>query len=181
MNKEILMAVDAVSNRKRASIRKLFFDAPRSCVGRPATPQEARRGIGRGASRLIRKTGGLRHLPPLESVRRRLQRAWKYRSANCASNDARATIDKDVEPGGFVEEPHGVGAVRAEFWAQTAKAGPSCQKVREAERAQVGRRPTKTAPGTLVSGIVKARRSQTVCMWILGANWPEGFIAPAKK
>ena len=71
-------------------------------------------------------------------------------------DDAR-DIDKDVEVGGYVEEPM-ESVPFGRILAQTAKQ-VIVQKVREAERAQVVDA-YKDRAGTLVSGIVQARRPQ---------------------
>ena len=86
-------------------------------------------------------------------------------------DDAR-DIDKDVEPGGFVEEPM-ESVPFGRILAQTAKQ-VIVQKVREAERAQVVDA-YKDRAGTLVSGIVK-RVDRNGVYVDLGAN-AEGCIA----
>ena len=86
-------------------------------------------------------------------------------------DDARE-IDKDVEVGGYVEEPM-ESVPFGRILAQTAKQ-VIVQKVREAERAQVVDA-YKDRAGTLVSGIVK-RVDRNGIYVDLGSN-AEGYIA----
>jgi transcription termination/antitermination protein NusA len=93
-------------------------------------------------------------------------------------DDAR-DIDKDVEPGGYVEEPM-ESVPFGRILAQTAKQ-VIVQKVREAERAQVVDA-YKDRAGTLVSGIVKRvdrngvlRRSRRECR---GLHRPREELIP---
>ena len=97
--------------------------------------------------------------------------SWRFPERELRMDDAR-DIDKDVEPGGFVEEPM-ESVPFGRILAQTAKQ-VIVQKVREAERAQVVDA-YKDRAGTLVSGIVK-RVDRNGVYVDLGAN-AEGFIA----
>ena len=153
MNKEILMVVDAVSNEKGVD-KEIIFEALEAALA-SATRKKSRRGH-RRARRDQPQDRRLRHVPPLEGVRRRFHRARIPGAASCGSR-TRSTSIRTREPGGFVEVPMESVAF-GRIAAQTAKQ-VIVQKVREAERAQVvdeyqGR------VGTLVSRHRQARRSQ---------------------
>ena len=132
--------------------------------------QEARRGMGR-ARRHQPQDRRLRHLPPLEGVRRRSQRDSRIPDRELRLDDA-LDLDKDAEPGGFVEQPMESVAF-GRIAAQQAKQ-VIVQKVREAERAQVVE-PYKDRVGTLVSGVVK-RVDRNGIFVDLGGN-AEGFVS----
>ena len=167
MNKEILMAVDAVSNEKGVD-KEIIFDALEAALA-SATRKKHGEELDVRVS-INRKTGGY------DTFRR-----WKVFADDSTElevperelrlDDAR-DIDKDVEPGGFVEEPM-ESVPFGRILAQTAKQ-VIVQKVREAERAQVVDA-YKDRAGTLVSGIVK-RVDRNGVYVDLGAN-AEGFIA----
>jgi N utilization substance protein A len=167
MNKEILMAVDAVSNEKGVD-KEIIFDALEAALA-SATRKKHGEELDVRVS-INRKTGGY------DTFRR-----WKVFADESTElevperelrlDDAR-DLDKDVEPGGFVEEPM-ESVPFGRILAQTAKQ-VIVQKVREAERAQVVDA-YKDRAGTLVSGIVK-RVDRNGVYVDLGAN-AEGFIA----
>ena len=167
MNKEILMAVDAVSNEKGVD-KEIIFDALEAALA-SATRKKHGEELDVRVS-INRKTGGY------DTFRR-----WKVFADDSTElevperelrlDDAR-DIDKDVEPGGYVEEPM-ESVPFGRILAQTAKQ-VIVQKVREAERAQVVDA-YKDRAGTLVSGIVK-RVDRNGVYVDLGAN-AEGFIA----
>src|ERR1700679_3283824 len=102
MNKEILMAVDAVSNEKGVD-KEIIFDALEAA---PASATHKRHGEERDVRVAIdRKTGGYGTF-----------RRWKVFADDSTElevperelrmDDAR-DIDKDVEVGSYVEEPMG--------------------------------------------------------------------------
>ncbi len=167
MNKEILMAVDAVSNEKGVD-KEIIFEALEAALA-SATRKKHGEELDVRVS-INRKTGAY------DTFRR-----WKVFADDSNElevperelrmDDAR-DIDKDVEPGGFVEEPM-ESVPFGRILAQTAKQ-VIVQKVREAERAQVVDA-YKDRAGTLVSGIVK-RVDRNGVYVDLGAN-AEGFIA----
>src|SRR5476651_999732 len=167
MNKEILMAVDAVSNEKGVD-KEIIFDALEAALASATRKKHGEELDVRVA--INRKTGGY------DTFRR-----WKVFADESTElevpdrelrlDDAR-DLDKDVEPGGFVEEPM-ESVPFGRILAQTAKQ-VIVQKVREAERAQVVDA-YKDRAGTLVSGIVK-RVDRNGVYVDLGAN-AEGFIA----
>src|SRR6202162_1355013 len=167
MNKEILMAVDAVSNEKGVD-KEIIFDALEAALASATRKKHGEELDVRVA--INRKTGGY------DTFRR-----WKVFADDSTElevperelrlDDAR-DIDKDVEPGGYVEEPM-ESVPFGRILAQTAKQ-VIVQKVREAERAQVVDA-YKDRAGTLVSGIVK-RVDRNGVYVNLGAN-AEGFIA----
>src|SRR6266849_8112724 len=167
MNKEILMAVDAVSNEKGVD-KEIIFEALEAALA-SATRKKHGEELDVRVS-INRKTGAY------DTFRR-----WKVFVDDSSElevperelrlDDAR-DIDKDVEPGGFVEEPM-ESVPFGRILAQTAKQ-VIVQKVREAERAQVVDA-YKDRAGTLVSGIVK-RVDRNGVYVDLGAN-AEGFIA----
>ena len=166
MNKEILMAVDAVSNEKGVD-KEIIFDALEAALASATRKKYGEEMDVRVA--INRKTGAY------DTYRR-----WKvfaddskeleFTERELRMDDAR-DIDKDVEPGGYVEQsiesvPFG------RILAQTAKQ-VIVQKVREAERSQVVDA-YKDRVGTLVSGIVK-RVDRNGIYVDLGAN-AEGFV-----
>src|SRR5258707_882747 len=167
MNKEILMAVDAVSNEKGVD-KEIIFEALEAALA-SATRKKHGEELDVRVS-INRKTGGY------DTFRR-----WKVFADDSSElevperelrlDDAR-DIDKDVEPGGYVEQPM-ESVPFGRILAQTAKQ-VIVQKVREAERAQVVDA-YKDRAGTLVSGIVK-RVDRNGVYVDLGAN-AEGFIA----
>ena len=130
MNKEILMAVDAVSNEKGVD-KEIIFDALEAALASATRKKHGEELDVRVA--INRKTGGY------DTFRR-----WKVFADDSSElevperelrlDDAR-DIDKDVEPGGYVEEPM-ESVPFGRILAQTAKQ-VIVQKVREAERAQV--------------------------------------------
>ena len=166
MNKEILMAVDAVSNEKGVD-KEIIFDALEAALASATRKKHGEELDVRVA--INRKTGGY------DTFRR-----WKVFADDSKElevpqrelrmDDARE-IDKDVEPGGYVEEPM-ESVPFGRILAQTAKQ-VIVQKVREAERAQVVDA-YKDRSGTLVSGIVK-RVDRNGVYVDLGAN-AEGYI-----
>jgi len=167
MNKEILMAVDAVSNEKGVD-KEIIFDALEAALASATRKKYGEELDVRVA--INRKTGGY------DTFRR-----WKVFADDSTElevperelrmDDARE-IDKDVEEGGYVEQPM-ESVPFGRILAQTAKQ-VIVQKVREAERAQVVDA-YKDRAGTLVSGIVK-RVDRNGVYVDLGAN-AEGFIA----
>src|SRR6202050_3298394 len=167
MNKEILMAVDAVSNEKGVD-KEIIFDALEAALASATRKKYGEELDVRVA--INRKTGGY------DTFRR-----WKVFADESSElevpdtefllDDAR-DIDKDVQPGGFVEEPM-ESVPFGRILAQTAKQ-VIVQKVREAERAQVVDA-YKDRAGTLVSGIVK-RVDRNGIYVDLGSN-AEGYIA----
>src|SRR5271170_4461666 len=166
MNKEILMAVDAVSNEKGVD-KEIIFDALEAALASATRKKHGEELDVRVA--INRKTGGY------DTFRR-----WKVFADDSTElevperelrmDDAR-DIDKDVEVGGYVEEPM-ESVPFGRILAQTAKQ-VIVQKVREAERAQVVDA-YKDRAGTLVSGIVK-RVDRNGVFVDLGSN-AEGFI-----
>ncbi|HVC03011.1 MAG TPA: transcription termination factor NusA [Steroidobacteraceae bacterium] len=166
MNREILLAVDAVSNEKGVD-KEIIFDALEAALA-SATRKRYGEEFDVRVS-INRKTGGY------DTFRR-----WKVFADDSSElevpqrelrlEDARE-IDKDVEPGGFVEEPL-ESVPFGRILAQTAKQ-VIVQKVREAERAQVVEA-YKDRAGTLVSGIVK-RVDRNGVFVDLGAN-AEGYV-----
>jgi transcription termination/antitermination protein NusA len=167
MNKEILLAVDAVSNEKGVD-KEIIFDALESALA-SATRKKYGEEIDVRIA-INRKTGDY------DTFQR-----WKvfaddskdleFPERELRMDDAR-DLDPDTEPGGYVEQalesvPFG------RILAQTAKQ-VIVQKVREAERAQVVDA-YKDRAGTLVSGIVK-RVDRNGIYVDLGSN-AEGFIS----
>jgi N utilization substance protein A len=167
MNKEILMAVDAVSNEKGVD-KEIIFDALEAALASATRKKHGEELDVRVA--INRKTGAY------DTFRR-----WKVFADDSSElevperelrmDDARE-IDKDVEVGGYVEEPM-ESVPFGRILAQTAKQ-VIVQKVREAERAQVVDA-YKDRAGTLVSGIVK-RVDRNGIYVDLGSN-AEGYIA----
>jgi transcription termination/antitermination protein NusA len=166
MNKEILMAVDAVSNEKSVD-REIIFEALEAALASAARKKYGEELDVRVA--INRKTGAY------DTFRR-----WKvfaddskeleFPERELRLDDAK-DLDKDAEPGGYVEQPM-ESVPFGRILAQTAKQ-VIVQKVREAERAQVVDA-YKDRVGQLVSGIVK-RVDRNGIYVDLGAN-AEGFI-----
>src|ERR1700727_2391989 len=166
MNKEILMAVDAVSNEKGVD-KEIIFDALEAALWSATRKKHGEELDVRVA--INRKTGGY------DTFRR-----WKGFADESSElegperelrmDDAR-DIDKAVEVGGYAEEPM-ESVPFGRILAQTAKQ-VIVQKVREAERAQVVDG-YKDRAGTLVSGVVK-RVDRNGIYVDLGSN-AEGFI-----
>ena len=167
MNKEILMAVDAVSNEKGVD-KEIIFDALEAALA-----SATRKKHGEELDVRVRSTA--RPAATTRSAAGRCSRtsrpSWKCPSANCAWM-TRARSTRTWKPGGYVEEPM-ESVPFGRILAQTAKQ-VIVQKVREAERAQVVDA-YKDRAGTLVSGIVK-RVDRNGVYVDLGAN-AEGFIA----
>ncbi len=167
MNKEILMVVDAVSNEKGVD-KEIIFDALEAALASAARKKHGEELDVRVA--INRKTGDY------ETFRR-----WKVFADDSSElevpqrelrlDDAR-DIDKDVETGGYVEEPM-ESVPFGRILAQQAKQ-VIVQKVREAERAQVVDA-YKDRVRTLVSGVVK-RIDRNGIYVDLGAN-AEGYVA----
>ena len=147
MNKEILLVVDAVRMR-RASTRKSSSTRSRRRWLRPRARSTAKNGT--CASRSTARPA-IRHLPPLEGLRRRFPRDGSA-TARVAPR-GRARREQGSGGGRFVEEPMESVAF-GRIAAQQAKQ-VIVQKVREAERSQVVDA-YKDRVGTLVSGVVSA-------------------------
>jgi N utilization substance protein A len=166
MNKEILLAVDAVSNEKSVD-REVIFEALEAALASASRKKYGEELDVRVA--IDRKTGGY------DTFRR-----WKvfaddsneleFPDRELRLDDAH-DLDKGVTPGGYVEEPL-ESVPFGRILAQTAKQ-VIVQKVREAERAQVIEA-YKDRTGQLVSGIVK-RVDRNGIYVDLGSN-AEGFI-----
>jgi N utilization substance protein A len=167
MNKEILMVVDAVSNEKSVD-KEIIFEALEAAL---ASATRKRHGDGMDVRVAInRKTGDY------DTFRR-----WKvfaddsteleFPDCELRMDDA-IDIDKNAQPGGYVEVPMESVAF-GRIAAQTAKQ-VIVQKVREAERGQVVDE-YKDRVGALISGVVK-RVDRSGIYVDLGAN-AEGFIA----
>jgi N utilization substance protein A len=147
MNKEILMAVDAVSNEKGVD-KEIIFDALEAALA-SATRKKHGEELDVRVS-INRKTGGY------DTFRR-----WKVFADDSTElevperelrmDDAR-DIDKDVEEGGFVEEPM-ESVPFGRILAQTAKQ-VIVQKVREAERDRQYDE-FKDRIGDVINGVVK--------------------------
>src|ERR1700682_6416537 len=161
------MVVDAVSNEKGVD-KEVIFDALECALASATRKKHGEEWDVRVA--IDRKSGDY------ETFRR-----WKVFADESNElevperelrlDDAR-DIDKDVEPGGYVEEPMEsvpFGRIVAQLSKQDI-----VQKVREAERAKVVDA-YKDRAGTLVSAIVK-RVDRNGVYVDLGAN-AEGFIA----
>jgi N utilization substance protein A len=166
MNKEILMAVDAVSNEKGVD-KEIIFEALEAALASATRKRHGEELDVRVA--INRKTGDY------DTFRR-----WKVFADDSAElevperelrlEDA-CELDADAAPGDFVEQPM-ESVPFGRILAQTAKQ-VIVQKVREAERAQVVDAYQDRA-GTLVSGIVK-RVDRNGVFVDLGSN-AEGFI-----
>ncbi len=134
MNKEILMVVDAVSKRERRRQRGDF-----SKRSRRRWPRLPARNTAKSSMCACRSTARPATTTPSAAGRssRTIRPSSKSPSASCASMTGK-DIDPNVEIGGFVEQPIESVAF-GRIAAQQAKQ-VIVQKVREAERAQVGRR-----------------------------------------
>ncbi len=167
MNKEILMVVDAVSNEKGVD-KEVIFEALEAALASATRKKHGEELDVR--VQIDRKTGDY------DTFRR-----WKVFADDSTElevperelrlDDAK-DIDKDIEIGGFVEQPMESVAF-GRIAAQQAKQ-VIVQKVREAERAQIVDA-YKDRVGTLVSGIVK-RVDRNGIYVDLGSN-AEGFVS----
>jgi N utilization substance protein A len=167
MNKEILMVVDAVSNEKGVE-KDIIFEALEAAL---ASATRKRHGDDIDVRVAIdRKTGDY------DTFRR-----WKVFADDSTELetpdrelrlDDALDLDKNAEPGGFVEEPMESVAF-GRIAAMQAKQ-VMVQKVREAERAQVVEL-FQDRVNTLVSGVVK-RVDRNGVFVDLGNN-AEGFIS----
>src|SRR5262249_2123839 len=167
MNKEILMVVDAVSNEKGVD-KEIIFEALEAALAAATRKKHGEEWDARVA--INRKTGDY------DTFRR-----WKVFADDSTEletpdrglrlEDA-LDIDKDAEPGGYVEEPMESVAF-GRIAAMQAKQ-VMVQKVREAERAQVVDL-FKDRVNTLVSGVVK-RVDRNGIYVDLGSNG-EGYIS----
>jgi N utilization substance protein A len=166
MNKEILMVVDAVSNEKGVD-KEIIFEALEAALAAATRKKHGEEWDVRVA--INRKTGDY------DTFRR-----WKVFADDSTELetpdrelrlDDALDLDKDAEPGGFVEEPM-ESVVFGRIAAMQAKQ-VMVQKVREAERAQVVDQ-FKDRVNTLVSGVVK-RVDRNGVFVDLGSN-AEGFI-----
>src|SRR6202022_4317878 len=167
MNKEILMAVDAVSNEKGVD-KEIIFEALEAALA-SATRKKHGEELDVRVS-INRKTGAY------DTFRRWKVFADDSNELEVPESELRMDIERDigkkVEPGGFVEEPMEsvpFGRILAQFTKQVI-----FLKVREAFFSQVVDS-YKDRAGTLVSGIVK-RVDRNGVYVDLGAN-AEGFIA----
>jgi N utilization substance protein A len=167
MNKEILMVVDAVSNEKGVE-KEIIFEALEAALASAIRKKHGEEWDVRVA--VNRKTGDS------EQFRR-----WKVFADDSTELetpdrelrlDDALDIDKDAEPGGYVEEPINV-VIDGRIAAMQAKQ-MIVQKVREAERAQVVDQ-FKDRVNSLVSGVVK-RVDRNGIYVDLGSN-AEGFIS----
>lgn len=167
MNKEILMVVDAVSNEKGVD-KEIIFEALEAALAAATRKKHGEEWDVRVA--INRKTGDY------DTFRR-----WKVFADDSTEletpdrelrlEDAQ-DLDKDAEPGGYVEQPMESVAF-GRIAAMQAKQ-VMVQKVREAERAQVVDL-FKDRVNTLVSGVVK-RVDRNGIFVDLGSN-AEGFIS----
>ena len=167
MNKEILMVVDAVSNEKGVD-KEIIFEALEAALAAATRKKHGEEWDVRVA--INRKTGDY------DTFRR-----WKVFADDSTELetpdrelrlDDAIDLDKDAEPGGFVEEPMESVAF-GRIAAMQAKQ-VMVQKVREAERAQVVDL-FQDRVNTLVSGVVK-RVDRNGIFVDLGNN-AEGFIS----
>jgi N utilization substance protein A len=167
MNKEILMVVDAVSNEKGVD-KEIIFEALEAALAAATRKKHGEEWDVRVA--INRKSGDY------DTFRR-----WKVFADDSTELetpdrelrlDDAIDLDKDAEPGGFVEEPMESVAF-GRIAAMQAKQ-VMVQKVREAERAQVVDL-FKDRVNTLVSGVVK-RVDRNGVFVDLGSN-AEGFIS----
>jgi N utilization substance protein A len=167
MNKEILMVVDAVSNEKGVD-KEIIFEALEAALAAATRKKHGEEWDVRVA--INRKTGDY------DTFRRWKVFADDSREIETPDRELRLEdgidIDKDAEPGGFVEQPIESVAF-GRIAAQQAKQ-VMVQKVREAERAQVIEQ-FQDRINTLVSGVVK-RVDRNGVFVDLGGN-AEGFIA----
>jgi len=169
INKEILMVVDAVSNEKGVD-KEIIFEALEAALASATRKKHSEEWDVRVS--INRKTGDY------ETFRR-----WKVFAddstelenpeAELRMDDA-VDLDKDAQPGGYVEAPMesvGFGRIAAQQAKQVI-----VQKVREAERSQVVDA-YKDRVGTLVSGVIK-RIDRNGIYVDLGGN-AEGYVARA--
>jgi transcription termination/antitermination protein NusA len=167
MNKEILMVVDAVSNEKGVD-KEIIFDALEAALAAATRKKHGEEWDVRVA--INRKTGDY------DTFRRWKVFADDSKELETPDRELRLDdaldLDKQAEPGGFVEEPMESVAF-GRIAAQQAKQ-VMVQKVREAERAQVIDL-FKDRVNTLVSGVVK-RVDRNGIFVDLGSN-AEGFIS----
>jgi transcription termination/antitermination protein NusA len=167
MNKEILMVVDAVSNEKGVD-KEIIFDALEAALAAATRKKHGEEWDVRVA--INRKSGDY------DTYRRWKVFADESNELETPDRELRLDdaidLDKDAEPGGFVEEPM-ESVVFGRIAAQQAKQ-VMVQKVREAERAQVVEQ-FQDRINTLVSGVVK-RVDRNGIFVDLGSN-AEGFIA----
>ncbi len=167
MSKEILMVVDAVSNEKGVD-KDIIFEAIEAALA-----SATRRKHGEDIEvrvQIDRETG------EYDTFRRWLVFEDESTELETPDHELRmidaVDIDKDAEPGGYVEVP----LPSVEFGriaAQTAKQ-VIVQKVREAEREQVVEE-YQDREGELLSGLVK-RVDRNGVYIDLGGN-AEGFVA----
>jgi N utilization substance protein A len=166
MNKEILMVVDAVSNEKGVD-KEIIFEALEAALAAATRKKHGEEWDVRVA--INRKTGDY------DTFRR-----WKVFADDSTELetpdrelrlDDAIDLDKDAEPGGYVEQPI-ESVVFGRIAAMQAKQ-VMVQKVREAERAQVVEL-FQDRVNTLVSGVVK-RVDRNGVFVDLGSN-AEGFI-----
>ena len=167
MNKEILMVVDAVSNEKGVD-KEIIFEALEAALAAATRKKHGEEWDVRVA--INRKTGDY------DTFRRWKVFADDSREIETPDRELRLEdgldLDKDAEPGGFVEQPIESVAF-GRIAAQQAKQ-VMVQKVREAERAQVIEQ-FQDRINTLVSGVVK-RVDRNGVFVDLGGN-AEGFIS----
>src|ERR1700691_6063022 len=166
MNKEILMAVDAVSNEKGVD-KEIIFEALEAALASATRKKYGEELDARVA--IDRKTGDY------DTFRRWKVFADDSKELEVPERELRLEdgrdLSADVEPGGYVEEPMESVAF-GRIAAQQAKQ-VIVQKVREAERAQVVDA-YKDRVNTLVNGVVK-RIDRNGIYVDLGSN-AEGFV-----
>ncbi len=167
MNKEILMVVDAVSNEKGVD-KEIIFEALEAALAAATRKKHGEEWDARVA--INRKTGDY------DTFRRWKVFADDSNELETPDRELRLEdaldLDKNAEPGGFVEEPM-ESVVFGRIAAMQAKQ-VMVQKVREAERAQVVDL-FKDKVNTLVSGVVK-RVDRNGIFVDLGSN-AEGYIS----
>jgi N utilization substance protein A len=167
MNKEILLVVDAVSNEKGVD-KEIIFEALEAALAAAARRKHSELWDVRVV--INRKTGDY------DTFRRWKVFADDSREIENPEAELRLEdgldIDKDVQVGGFVEQPM-ESAAFGRIAAQQAKQ-VIVQKVREAERAQVVEQYTDRV-GTLVSGVVK--RIDRNGVYVDLGNNAEGFVS----
>jgi transcription termination/antitermination protein NusA len=166
-NKEILMVVDAVSNEKGVD-KEIIFDALEAALAAATRKKHGEEWDVRVS--INRKTGDY------DTYRR-----WKVFADDSTELetpdrelrlDDAIDLDKDAEPGGFVEES--IESVEFGRIAAMQAKQVMVQKVREAERAQVVEQ-FQDRINSLVSGVVK-RVDRNGIFVDLGNN-AEGFIS----
>ncbi len=166
INKEILLVVDAVSAEKGVE-KEIIFEALEAALAAAARRKNSELWDVRVV--IDRKTGDY------ETFRRWKVFADDSREIENPEAELRledgVDIDKDVQVGGFVEQPM-ESAAFGRIAAQQAKQ-VIVQKVREAERAQVVEQ-YKERVGTLVSGVVK--RIDRNGIYVDLGNNAEGFV-----